>query len=177
MRKWIAGSLLVSLGAVGMYGYFARKSEPIRPHESSRTQQSQTSKTSKDDGDAEASDVIEPLVVDRGEVGVASDARPRGAEADPAPRVQWTPGMALPLRPDAGQGVALRMPYADEKVVLAPPFDPIQWILESPLPTLPRMDEDPAEESEPPMPEPHSHPHCPHMGGCPAPFPYRMFPR
>ncbi|MSU77395.1 MAG: hypothetical protein EXS16_04775 [Gemmataceae bacterium] len=65
----------------------------------------------KGDGDAEASDIIEPLVVDGG-LPVIVDTRepPLG----PPLRVLLQLGMHQPPRPDANPDRPVRMPYADE---------------------------------------------------------------
>jgi hypothetical protein len=130
----------------------------------------QVTQQSRHDGDAEASDVIEPLIVDRGRTPDAPAPAP--AKVAWLPRVEWTPGMRQPPRPDAESGRALRMPYADEEEILRIPLDPLQRILRADLPRLDLFD-DLAEESEPPdLPgptvDPRHPPHCPHFGGCPA---------
>lgn len=178
MRKYfLIGFVAVGVGWGGAYWLFFKQSNGPIVEVAPVSDVPRFTKQETDD--AEASDVIEPLIVDSGTSGIAAVARPIVAE-EPMPRAQWTPGMTQPSRP----GTPLRMPYADEKELFFLPFDPIQWILESPLPRLDLFDElDPAEEAEPmeivpPLLNPHHHPHCPHMGGCPAPsFPYRMGPR
>jgi hypothetical protein len=132
--------------------------------------------------DSEPSDVVEPLIVDpgppqvigKGEVGPLVEGE-FGVEIGlqpPAPvsRAVLEPGMKQPPRPDAETGVALRMPYADEKVVGSGP------------PRSEKVEEEnPVEESEPKVPEaPAVDPqdqHCPSTGRCPAPYPYRTPPR
>src|SRR5207253_945570 len=88
----------------------------------------------KDNGDAEASDAIEPLIV-MGGFGVPQSTPVR--EQGQTPRVQWTFGVAQSPRPDADPGRVLRMPYADEEEdLLVLRKDPVTRLLDSDLPRL-----------------------------------------
>ncbi len=65
----------------------------------------------QDDGNAEASDVIEPLVVDGGMPAIIETREP---PIGPPTRVVFEPGMQQPPRPDANPDRQVLMPYADE---------------------------------------------------------------
>jgi hypothetical protein len=112
MRKWICIAALTAIGAsVGGYWYAnhetaPREIEPVRPivWRNSIT-------IPRDDGDAEASEMIEPLIVDRGSA-VAAPGMPIVMDQS-APRVQWTREITQPQRPDHEPGRVLRMPYAE----------------------------------------------------------------
>ncbi len=135
----------------------------------------------KGNGDAELSEVIEPLLVDRGNpVGVQTTEPP--VDDGPLPPVLLEPGTQQPPRPDADPAFVPRMPYADEEEGLGLKRDPVLRIIDKNLPPLIIFEEfdktNPAEESEPlnvpplqmiPVPDYH-HQHCPNHGGCPAPY-------
>jgi hypothetical protein len=113
----------------------------------------------RDDGDAETSDAIEPLVVDRGQRTVM--IRPVPAADEVPTRVVLAPGMTQPPRPDAD--AVLRMPYADEDFHVAPP-NPAAALVETALSRLKLFDNlaEP-EESGPEVQDFHRvHPHCPY---------------
>src|SRR5262245_25978372 len=158
MRKWLA--LAIPAAAIlGIAGYWLLSSGSDetneRPPRSVVTRQAQ-----RDDGDAEASDVIEPLIVDRGTPDAPTVIFTTPFNHGPLPRVTWSPGMDQPVRPDATTGRVLRMPYADEDDILGLRFDPIQRILESKLPELNLFEE--SEERDPmvvppPVMDPHHH--------------------
>lgn len=184
MRKWIlpAFAILAIFGIFG-YWYFA-KPTPQPPVTHNPGKPGVLASVAKNDGDAEASEVIEPLVVDR---GVSAPAPARiVANVELMPRVEWKPDMRQPPRPDAEFSRTLRMPYADEDEILGARLDPIVRLLESGLPRLDIFAElpnlDGAEESEPretdvPAWNPYQPPHCPYTGSCPAPHRYRLAPR
>ena len=168
MRKWIG--IALGIAVVGITGYwFMNRSNETSPTPDVPSPQFHVTQQARNDGDAEASEVIEPLIVDRGVAPI--ELTPKAASAAWLPRVEWTPGMRQPPRPDVEPGRVLRMPYADEDEILRIPLDPLQRILAADLPRLDLFD-DLTEESEPPaMPpvlNPHHPPHCPHFGGCPA---------
>lgn len=189
MRKWLwLGIPTIVILGVGGYWYLSKTSTVTIPDREveNRNDAERVAQNQKHDGDAEASDVIEPLVVDRG--GQTSEpSLPPVVDEGPMPRVVLTPGTKQPPRPDAEPDRVLRMPYADEEEILGVPFDPIQRILESKLSKLNPFedlkDADPSEEAEPmevvppPVIVPYHHSHCPYTGGCPAPYPYRALPR
>ncbi len=181
MRKmFLIGLATVAVGCVGAYCYFTRQVAPINVD--TPVTANRPTRQANDDGAAEASDVIEPLVVERS--GADNSNMPRPVIFNgPLDRATWTPATTQPPRPDA-DGRVLRMPYADEDEILGIPLDPIQRILDSTRPRLdifehldPSEEAEPKEETPPAMNPHHHHPFCPHTGGCPAPYPYRMGPR
>jgi hypothetical protein len=191
MRKWLwIGTLSFTLGSVGGYWYFTANTTGMNSNRES-DDVNRVVLNDKKDGDAEASEEIEPLIVDHGKFSVQDPAAP--VDEGPMPRVVLEPGMKQPPRPDAAPGRAPRMPYADEEGFLALTLDPIERILESTLPRLGIFEEidkaAAAEESEnkganPPAPRPEAdrpmnyHQHCPYYPGhCPAPYYYRPMPR
>jgi hypothetical protein len=191
MRKWLwIGTLSATLGSVGAYWYFTTKTTGTNPPRGSN-QVNRVVPYDKKDGDAESSEEIEPLIVDRGATGGQSPEAP--ADEGPMPRVIMEAGMKQPPRPDAALGYPRRMPYADEEEILAVRLDPIKLILESPFPRLGIFEEieksNPAEESEakeenPPAARRDADPpmnyhqeHCPYHGHCPAPHYHRPMPR
>ncbi|MBI2808637.1 MAG: hypothetical protein HYX68_26915 [Planctomycetes bacterium] len=191
MRKqiWI-GTLAMALGCAAGYWHFMRQ-----PHEPLRGQRvAERSKAQRvmppviDEGDAEASDVVEPLVVDRGPQTPTFTEEPPWTD-EPMARVALTRDMTQPPRPDAEPGAKVRMPYADEQGDGEPNAHP-ELRLGSVLPDqfFELTDKgNPAEESENQRAIPGLEPlrqildyhyqHCPHHGGCPAPFPSRSMPR
>jgi hypothetical protein len=185
MRKWLwIGALSVALSGAGGYWYLSTKTiVDVGP----RPFVGPVASNGRNDGDAEASDVVEPLIVDRGNTfGVQSPEPP--VDDGPMSRVVLEPGMKQPPRPDAEQGRVPRMPYADEEEILGLTGNPVKRILESNLAPLNIFEElekaNPAEESETtevappilPVPDYH-HNHCPYHGGCPAPYYPRSMPR
>ena len=108
MRKWQLVIILSMVAlAVGGYLYLTQKSPPkVTPIDPPRAAQGP-----KNDGDAEASEAIEPLRVN--EVG-APNAAPT-IDDGPMPPVALEPGQQQPPRPDMEPGTKLRMPYADEE--------------------------------------------------------------
>lgn len=169
MRKWICialvGAFVVSLCAYWVFVKDTNSSNRGAPDDGRLTRQQPF-----DDGDAEASEVIEPLIVDRGGVAVMPPP-PVGYFAGPIERALLGQESHQPARPD---GQVRRMPYADEVEIPALLFDPVRWILETGFPRLQRGD-DPAEQAEPmdaaaPIWHPHAYPHRP------APFSYRSLP-
>src|SRR5262249_2036398 len=178
MRRWLwIGTLSLMLGSIGGYWFLATKTTETNSSRE-RDDVNRVVPSDKKDGDAEASEEIEPLIVDPGRFSVQNPVAP--VDIGPMPRVVLEPGMKQPPRPDA----APRMPYADEEEFLAVTLDPIKRILES---TAARIDvfekiekADAAEESEnkavnPPATRPEANPpmnfhhqHCPYYHGhCP----------
>jgi hypothetical protein len=192
MRKWLwIGTLGFTLGSVGGYWYFTTQTTGTNSNRES-DDVNRVVLNDKNDGDAEASEEIEPLIVDPGKYSVQNPAAP--VDDGPMPRVVREPGMKQPPRPDAAPGRVPRMPYADEEEFLAVTLDPIKRILESTLPRLGIFEEidksDAADESEknganpsvarpegnPPMNDHHQH--CPYNHGhCPPPYSYRPMAR
>lgn len=188
MRKWLwIGALCFTLGSVGGYWHFTRKTTGTNSNRGS-DDVFRVALNDKQDGDAEPSEEIEPLIVDSGKFSALDPAAP--VEEGPMPRVVLKPGMKQPPRPDA----APRMPYADEEEFLAVTLDPIKRILESKAPRLGIFEEiekaDAAEESEskganPPAARPEAdpsmnypHQHCPYYHGrCLVPYYYRPMQR
>ena len=174
---WIV-VVTAALGAGSGYWYLTIKPTDVIP-ERITIRPVQVLPEVKNDGDAEMSDVIEPIIVDRGSNrgGVQSLEPP--TDDGPLARVILEPGMQQPPRPDVEPGRVPRMPYADEEEILALPRDPIARILDVTLPRLDFFDEidrNPAEESEPPVARPamdYHQQHCPYHGHCPAPYNYR----
>jgi hypothetical protein len=185
MRNWLwVGSLTVALGGVGGYWYFTAKPIETAPLHGSLGNTTRLVNAGNHD-DAEFSDAIEPLVVDRGITTGVQTVEPPTDEG-PMPRVVLEAWMKQPPRPDAESGGVPRMPYADEEEILGLTRPPLQRILEdgSPLKIFEELEKaKPAEESgnpetKAPAMEYHHHPmHCPYTGGCPAPYPYRTVPR
>ena len=173
MRKWLWLSMIVVAGLGGSW-YFGgwRQTGTTEPWRSEASEgrvvhQDNDRRTPANDGDAETSDTIEPLVVEGSVPAVA----PSASNVTPPERAVLAPGMIQPPRPDAMP----RMPYADEDVILIFPLDPLMRILDgTALSGLKIFDglkrAEPAEESEPkevaPMPvtDPH-HGHCPYLNG------------
>ena len=170
MRKWIW--ITPVLLVVGFAGYwFIKNNSGVPPMPDAPNPGFHVTQQARNDGDAEASEVIEPLIVDRGVAPVMPTPAP--AAATWLPRVEWTPGVSQPPRPDREPGRVLRMPYADEDEILRIPLDPLQRVLAKDLPRFDLFSEELFEESElpdlpRPMIDPHHPPHCPHFGGCPA---------
>ena len=80
----------------------------------------------KNDGDAEASEVIEPLVVmDFGHFGGIVRGE-FGVEMEMLPPVRLEPGMQQPSRPDAEPGQAPPMPAADKQSASRLPPIPLE---------------------------------------------------
>jgi hypothetical protein len=126
MRKWLCfGIVTIAAGTIGGV-WLCSKPAPIRPVV---TRPHVVPSGEKHDGEAETSDTIEPLVVDRG-VGDVTVRLIPPAQEEMMPRVLFAPHMQQPPRPDAGS--APRMPYADEPEILAMPLDPVARILEAP---------------------------------------------
>ena len=180
MRKWIFIGISVAVIGVAGYWFMPRKNISL-PARERPDRHFPVTQQARNDGAAEPRVVIEPLIVDRGVVPSAPESGPTDRVL--LPRVEWTPGAPQPPRPDIEPGQLLRMPYADEHEILRIPLDPLQRILDSSLPRLDLSEawkDDPTEESEPretpapPAYDPHHPSHCPHFGGCPAPFPYRV---
>jgi hypothetical protein len=189
MRKWLGiGMLSVVVAAgLGMYWVFT-KSRTARHEpnvEAARVE------SSKDDGNAEPSDVIEPLVVQGLRNPPADDSGDLVLRTDPpAPAIRLRADMPLPPRPDVELGVVKRMPMADEEPVGGVWFF-LDWsMIQAKLSELNIFKEaekdDPAsnsanKETNPPtevrpVPDYHQqHPHCPYHGPCPSP--YRWLPR
>lgn len=142
MRQWLfIGTLTVACGCIGGYLYFSPRPTTVRSmHGPKKGDEKNLSQHAKNDGGAEQSEVIEPLIVDRG--FPAATVEPPREEA-PTPRVTLTPGMVQPPRPDAEPGRVRRMPFADEEEILAFPLDPVIRILQSPLPPLNLFDDAP----------------------------------
>ncbi len=141
MRKW-AGLVVVGIIgiSIGVYWGFVKNSNG--PDPGPRNDDRLTRQQPFDDGDAEASEVIEPLIVDR---GVAASIPPPVVNTIPMERATWTHESPPTPRPD---GQVRRMPYADEVEIPALLFDPVRWILETGFPRLNRVD-DPSEQAEP----------------------------
>ena len=173
MNRWLwVGVATFVVGCVGGYAFHFMTDTvavriPLPPASFGRSQ----------DGDAETSDSLEPLVVEGALVGGSLHRRMPSDETVPMPRVTMTVGTWLPPRFDCEPGTAPRMPYADEdEDWLGLTLDPVLRILEAALPRLNLFD--PSEETEnrpvkPETPEPepmpdyhHQYPHCPYQG-CP----------
>ncbi len=137
----------------------------------------------RDEGNAEPSDEIEPLVVQ----GRQHQAVPKDAEDEfggELARVVLEPGAQQPPRP----GEVARMPMADETpgvgVWLYFDWSTIQAALsrlnifeikrEEAVPEPEHKEANPP-PSEPPLDHHSQIPHCPYMGPCPVP--YRSMPR
>ena len=109
MRKWQwIGLLSVALGSAYGYWYWTTPTSSaieVSPFATITPQ-------FKDDGDAEASEVIEPLEVDRLHAVAVQTPEPP-IDDGPMPRVLLESGMEQPPRPDVEPGTKLRMPYAD----------------------------------------------------------------
>jgi len=136
MRRWIwIATLAGGVACIGGYAYFLTDSAvPIRYEEPRPAIGAKP--FPKEDGDAELSEPIEPIVVDRGPTGRGQPVEPpRGDE--PLPRVAITPDTPQSPRPDAEPGrTPARMPYADEERFFPIPLDPITRIQQSTLPPL-----------------------------------------
>src|SRR5260370_12206638 len=139
MRKWLwIGTLSFTVGSVGGYWYFTANTTGMNSNRES-DDVNRVVLNDKKDGDAEASEEIEPLIVDPGKFSVQDPPAP--VDEGPMPRVVLEPGMKQPPRPDAAPGRPPRMPYADEEGFLALTLDPIEQILESTFPRLGIFDE------------------------------------
>src|SRR5688500_4595962 len=104
MHKW-QSTITLTVVCIAIAGYLVFTPAPTRktiPVEPSRWTQGP-----KNDGDDEAGEVIEPLVVLNW--GVVDKRGESGAEL--LPRVELVPGVQQPPRPDAEPNKALRMPY------------------------------------------------------------------
>lgn len=200
MRKWLGiGMLSVAVVGVGAYWLFTKTN--VWTTRRGPAVEEVRVENRKNDGDAEASEVIEPLTVYPkytpapeevdGEFGVELGVQPPSSSY----RVLLEPGMRQPPRPDAEPGAETspRMPFADEEPGIGVWFF-LDWsAIKAKLSKLNLFREiekaDPAEESEnketnppmeqpqlPPAPDYHQqYPHCPYHGPCPAP--YRSMPR
>jgi hypothetical protein len=177
----------VVLGGVGGVWFFWARLSATNSNLVAANDPDRASQNTKGEADDEASDVIEPLVVDSGSQKEDGSGAPEGdfaVELESVLRAILEPGMKQPPRPDAEPGAPSRMPYADEEDVLGVTKDPVTRILESDKPKVTVFDEidktKPPEESEPKAPEPPAvdphQGHCPRYDGCPAPYPYRMTP-
>jgi hypothetical protein len=195
MRKWLGiGLLSVAVVGVGAYGFYTQTNGWITRRgpdvENVRGQHG------KSDGDAEPSDVIEPLIVQRPNDAPAPAEVVGGVVVELA-RVVLEPGMPQPPRPDVNvEPGTERMPYADEELGIGVWFF-LDWsAIKAKLSKLDIFKEiekaDPTEESEnketnppaepvenppaDPVPDYHQqYPHCPYHGPCPTP--YRSMPR
>lgn len=196
MRKWLGIGVLCAVGAAGAgasgYWLAARTTgwiaQGLQVVEKVRGLHAVGP---RDDGNAEPSDVVEPLVVDDGK----SPAPEQGpGELDDAPaRVTEQPGAQTPPRPDADSGEAPRMPLADEEPEpVAGSWLSVSWTaFKAALSNLELLREKemtpvseppseepmsiPEEPSAPPQPEPardyhQNEPHCPYHGPCPSPY-------
>ena len=140
MRRWLLfGGLTLGVAGIGGYAYFLTDSAPPARNERLRPQED-VKRQVRNDGDAELSEAIEPIVVDRGAPVRPASVMPPAEE--PLPRVVQTPGTRQPPRPDTEPGRApLRMPYADEEGFFPIPLDPVTRIQQSTLPPLQLPDE------------------------------------
>jgi hypothetical protein len=187
MRKllWI-GLATVAIGCAAGIWFYLANSRAANSNLGAKGDTGRVSQKNKGDGDGEPSDEVEPLVVDPGPPQVFGKAEAVllegefGAEMDTVLRAILEPGMKQPPRPDVEPGKAPRMPYADEEVpgvAKDPPTVKIVDEVEKANPTEESEVKEPAPMS-PERPTVDSHPqHCPFMGGCPAPYPYRVTPR
>jgi hypothetical protein len=191
MRKWLGigmlSVLIVAAASVGAYLFFIR-SGTTREAPSVDVVRVESSKN-KDDGNAEPSDEIEPLIVQSKGDPDADEINDLQIRTDPPlPRFVWRTDLRLPPRPDVEPGVVKRMPMADEPIVGVWFF--LNWsAIKAELSELNILNEieksDPAPTSEnketspPPAdlaPDYHrQHPHCPRHDTCPSP--YRSWPR
>ncbi len=106
MRRWhwISGIVVLLMTAIGCWYYAHSTDGGVELH-------LQANIGVKDDGNAEASDVIEPLVV---ECTLPVIVETREPPLAPPTRVTLDPGMRQPARPDANPDRPLLMPYADD---------------------------------------------------------------
>jgi hypothetical protein len=111
MRKRLTiAAIIAATIAVGGYFYFKRTPETRTVPVSNIVRNGP-----KDDGDAEASEAIEPL-----RVGASVEPSPAPSiDEGPMPTVALEPGQQQPPRPDTEPGTRLRMPYADEEAGFA----------------------------------------------------------
>jgi hypothetical protein len=118
---------VVVFASVGLAGYwfFSSPHSPNRDMNPRTGETRLTRQTKIDDGAAEASEVIEPLIVDRNTAPVVPTVVP--VDAGPASRIEWVNGMQQPPRPDAGK----RMPFADEEEDFGSLMDLVRGVLES----------------------------------------------
>lgn len=173
MRKWLlVGVAMLTLGSATMYWHFNRPtwevidSPPVTPPVRSN---------GNNDGNAEQSDVIEPLIVDDRPGAYTANIT---IQPEVASRAILATGISQPPRPDAENGAELRMPYAEEDEGLAEVPDPILQIVNAVRAAFNLMDDPQTQEldpNQPPMADPHHNhpPHCPYMGGCPFPNRFR----
>ncbi|HZZ80866.1 MAG TPA: hypothetical protein VFE62_20355 [Gemmataceae bacterium] len=114
MRKWLGLGVLAAavLGAIAYWQF--NRPEIVVERKTTEEPVVQKSSGTSNDGDSEASEVIEPLIVDR---GMSQEVMPPRFVSidDGVSRVELTPGMKQPPRPDTD---APRMPYADEVTVV-----------------------------------------------------------
>lgn len=191
MRKWLGIGMLalmlsVALVGVGAYwlstktnGWTAKRQPDVVVR---------VAQNGDNEGDAEPSEVIEPLIVQRQETPVLEQAA--GEFGGELARVVLEPGMDQPPRPDVEPGEVARMPYADEEAGVGFFFF-LDWsVIKAKLGKLNTFKQtekaDPTEESEnrptnPPQAEPvpdyhQQYQHCPRYDG-PCPMPYRSMPR
>ena len=193
MRRWLCiGIAYVVLGGIGIGWYLLGSkltTESFVPQTSSSETATRSAPSQTQEGDGEASDAIEPLVVENSTPAQLQQAD-WGAEEAPLSRVVLARGMQQPPRPDAQPGQAPRMPYADECEIRETPLDVLMRIVRSHLAQWNLFVENgqpedagtenvtPATEPTPqPMPESmpmtdyhHQYPHCPYHGGCPYPY-------
>jgi hypothetical protein len=195
MRKWLGiGMLSVAIVGVGAYWFFTK----TNGWTSKRGPVIENVRVAQNHGDEEASEVIEPLIVQPLHNTPAPEeveGTEFGVELLLPPRAVLEPGMQQPPRPAVEPGTvnAARMPFADDEPGIGVWFF-LDWsAIKAKLSKLNLFKEiekaDPAEEPEnketnPPMEQPQTlpvpdyhqqYPHCPYHGPCPAP--YRLMPR
>jgi len=129
MRKeyWIALVVVVSAGVGGGYWYMTTKR--IEPPQFP-VAKLPPAKTPDNDGHAEQSEVIEPIVVDAPTKSTQDPVKAQVMHVDMMSPVVSSPGTSQPPRPEARTGRAPRMPYADEKEIDGLDRDPISRILD-----------------------------------------------
>jgi hypothetical protein len=133
MRKWLGlGVLAIATLSAIAYWHFHKTSEVVEPNANDHRVVRDV-KNVPHDGDAEASEVIEPLIVDRGKAQENSEKSPVSVSEPTDTRVVLAPGMPQPPRPEL---VTRRMPYADEEEFLPIPLNPLTWILDPTAPGL-----------------------------------------
>jgi hypothetical protein len=187
MRKWLGiGMLSVAVVGVGAYWFYMKTNGWTAKHEPSI--EVRVVQNGKSDGDAEASDVIEPLMVQPLQNTPAQEEFVGECEVELA-RVAQEPGIQQPPRPDMEPGKVVRMPCADEEPGGVGLWIFLDWsAIKAKLSKLNLFREieksDPAEESEnketnPPTEQPRTepapdyhqqYPHCPYHGPCPTPY-------
>jgi hypothetical protein len=136
MRRWHwLTALAIGVGCIAAYAYYLTDSAlPVRV-DVPRPQEEPRRVEKKGDGDAEMSEPIEPIVVDRGPAGRTPVPEPPRAD-EPLPRVVLTPDTPQSPRPDADGKRTPRMPYADEETFFRMPLDPVTRMQQSTLPPL-----------------------------------------